>query len=86
MAKATFVVHCYDVGAGALAREPGVISVERDWSGSHEVDRVIYDPQLVTLTRLESRLKEADTYVRTLEVQDNVPAAREMTQCSNSGC
>ena len=80
MARATFVVHCYDVGASALAGEPGVISVERGWSGAREVDRVVYDPQQVSLSRLESRLREAGTYVRTLEVENKAPATGEMAQ------
>ena len=66
-AKATFAVHCYDVGAGALDGKPGVISVERGWSRGHEVDRVVYDPQMVSLGQLETYLKQANTYVDTLE-------------------
>jgi hypothetical protein len=67
LAKATFAVHCYDVGAGALSGRPGVVSVARGWSGAREVDRVIYDPREVSLTQLETWLKQADTYVGTLE-------------------
>ena len=66
-AKATFAVHCYDVGAGALEGKPGVLSVERGWSRGREVDRVVYDPQMVSLGQLETYLKQADTYVDTLE-------------------
>ena len=69
MAKATFAVHCYDVGANALAGKPGVASVTRGWSGPREIDRVIYDPQVVTLDQLVQWLKEADTYLGTLEVE-----------------
>ena len=63
----TFVVHCYDVGARALEDRPGVIGVERGWRGFREVDRVEYDPQLVSREQLEDWLRKADTYVETIE-------------------
>jgi len=66
-ARVTFVVHCYDVGAGSLEGRPGVLAVERGWRGFHEVDRVLYDPQQVTVEQMEEWLKEADTYVRTIK-------------------
>ncbi len=69
MAKATFAVHCYDVGANALIDKPGVISVERGWSGAREVDRIVFNPATVSLEQLEAWLKEADTYVSTLEAE-----------------
>ncbi len=75
MAKATFVVHCYDVGVSALHGKPGVISVQSGWSGGREVDRVVYDPQVVSLTALEDWLKEADTYISTMDhSMSNMPA------------
>lgn len=67
MAGATFVVHCYDVGVSTLSGKTGVLSVQRGWSGGREVDRVVYDPQQVSLENLEDWLKDAGTYVRTLE-------------------
>jgi hypothetical protein len=73
-AQTTFAVHCYDVGASALGGKPGVLAVERGWSGGREVNRVVYDPREVAITQLESWLKAADTYVRTLEQ----PTAKEM--------
>jgi hypothetical protein len=66
-ASATFVVHCYDVGAAALEGRPGVLEVERGWEGWHEVDRVIYDPRRVDEPQMRRWLEEADTYVRTLD-------------------
>lgn len=80
MAKATFVVHCYDVGAHALEDKPGVLTVERGWSGSREVDRVVYNPQEVSLMQLEAWLKDADTYVSTLEITIASEPAKEMSQ------
>jgi hypothetical protein len=70
LAKATFAVHCYDVGANALAGKPGVASVTRGWSGPREIDRVTYDPQVVTLEQLVEWLKEADTYIGTLQAEE----------------
>ena len=80
MAKATFVVHCYDVGASALSGKPGIISVERGWSGPREVDRVVYDPSKTTLTELENWLKDADTYVSTQEHSINREPAQKMSR------
>ncbi len=80
MAKATFAVHCYDVGANALAGKPGVISVERGWSGAREVDRVVYNPREVSLRQIETWLKESDTYVSTLEAEADTMPAKKMLQ------
>lgn len=65
-ARATFVVHCYDVGAAALEGRQGVLDIERGWHGLREVDRVLYDPRRVDLPQMEQWLKEAGTYVRTI--------------------
>jgi hypothetical protein len=67
MEQITFVVHCYDVGAQALEKRPGVISVRRGWLGFREVDRVDYDPRLVSREQLENWLRQADTYVKTVQ-------------------
>ncbi|PLY02997.1 MAG: hypothetical protein C0623_02865 [Desulfuromonas sp.] len=67
LARATFAVHCYDVGASALEGKPGVASDQRGWSGAREVDRVVYDPEAVSLDQLESWLKKTDTYIGTLK-------------------
>lgn len=68
-ARATFAVHCYDVGAGALEHRQGVQKIERGWQGFHEVDRVQYDPQQVSREQLERWLRQAGTYIRTLDGQ-----------------
>jgi hypothetical protein len=80
MAEATFVVHCYDVGAHALEDRPGVLSVERGWSGSREVDRLVYTPQEVSITQLEGWLKDRGTYVSTLEQAISTGPVKEMSQ------
>jgi len=72
-AEATFVVHCYDVGAGALEQRPGVLEVQRGWHGFREVDRVRYDPQQVRREQLEDWLRQAGTYVRTLDARESRP-------------
>ena len=77
MTQATFVVHCYDVGVSALSGKPGVVSVEPGWSGAREVDRVVFDPQQVSITQLEAWLKEADPYVRTLESSMSAGSSEE---------
>jgi len=68
--KAVFAVRCYDVGAAALEGQPGVLSIDKGWHGSNEVNRVVYDPGKVTLKQIEQRLKESGTYIRT--VSDSV--------------
>ncbi len=75
--QATFAVHCYDVGANALRARPGVLSVDKGWQGSHEVDRVNYDPRQVSVEQLEGWLKEAGTYVNTVERTSKPDAARK---------
>jgi hypothetical protein len=79
-AEATFVVHCYDVGADALEGKPGVIAVERGWSGPREVDRVVYAPRDVTIKQLEAWLQAADTYGGTLEPPMNSMTEKETSR------
>ena len=78
MARAAFSVNCYDVGVSALSGKPGVLSVKRGWSGTKEVDRVVYNPGEVTLMQLEDWLKEADTYISTLEHTMGTMPQKEM--------
>lgn len=66
-AQATFIVHCYDVGVQTLQGKPGVLSVKPGWLGSNEVDRVVYNADTVQVEQLEIWLKEAGTYVRTVD-------------------
>ena len=80
MAKTTFVVNCYDVGVHALEGKPGVVSVERGWSGPREVDRVVFDPRQVSVTQMENWLKDANTYIKTLETEWSKEPAKEMSQ------
>ena len=68
--EVTFAVGCFDVGASALQGRPGVISVQKAWSGGREVDRVVFDPQKVSVPAMEKWLKDADTYVGTEHTSD----------------
>jgi hypothetical protein len=55
------------VGAAALEGRPGVISVEKGWQGFTEVNRVVYDPKIVTIEQMEEWLRGAGTFIRTLQ-------------------
>ena len=70
-AEATFVVSWYDVGVHALAGRAGVLSVERGWHGSSEINRVVYDPEKIDLEHMEKLLKKSGTYIRTVEEPDS---------------
>jgi hypothetical protein len=41
------------VGAAALEGRSGVLSVEKGWRGASEVNRVVYDPEKVTVEQME---------------------------------
>jgi hypothetical protein len=66
-AKATFEVQWYDVGMSALEGQPGVMHVTKGWRGFKEVNRVVYDPQQITLEQMQQKLKQAGTYRKTVE-------------------
>jgi hypothetical protein len=58
------------VGKAALEGRPGVLSVGRGWLGWSEVNPVVYQPEKTSVERMEEWLREAGTYIRT--VQDPV--------------
>ena len=66
-AETTFIVRWYDVGVTALAGRSGVLSVEKGWQGRSEINRVVYDPEKITVEQLETLLKKSGTYVRTVD-------------------
>jgi hypothetical protein len=73
-ARATFTVHCCDVGAAALEGRPGIVSVKKGWQNSKEVNHVIYDPEKVSVQKIESWLKESGNYRGTvMEPVDKKP-------------
>ncbi len=42
------------------------MDVSSGWRGFSEVNRVLYDPEEVTVEQMEGWLKESGTYVRTI--------------------
>jgi len=59
----TFTVACFDVGASALLGRPGVLSVQKGWHDGKEVNRVVFDPQKVSVPSMEAWLKSAGTFI-----------------------
>jgi len=43
------------------------VSVSRGWQGGQEINRVVFDPQIVTVRQMEEWLKQAGTYRQTLD-------------------
>ena len=61
--KVTFTVQWYDVGKAALEGLAGVHKVEKGFRGSKEINTVYFDPDLITIEKMQDALKEAGTYV-----------------------
>jgi hypothetical protein len=59
----TFTVACFDAGAAALQGRPGVLSVQKGWQDGREVNRVVFDPQKVSVPSMEGWLKGAGTFI-----------------------
>jgi hypothetical protein len=55
------------VGKAALEGLPGVKSVSTGWRGRYEANEVRYDPGRIGVPEMEKRLRQAGTYVKTLE-------------------
>jgi hypothetical protein len=55
------------VGKAALAGQPGIISIHNGWLGGKEVNRVVYDSDLTSIEQMESLLKGAGTYIKTVQ-------------------
>ena len=62
-AAVTFTVGCFDVGASALRGRPGILSVQKGWHDGKEVNRVVFDPQKVSVPSMEAWLKSAGTFI-----------------------
>ena len=67
--KVSFTVQWYDVGKAALDGLQGVHEVEKGFRGSEEINTVYYDPDLITIEKMQDALKAADTYVGTLGIE-----------------
>jgi hypothetical protein len=61
-AKATFYVYCFDVGARALKDLKGVVKVQKGFKNSKEINTVQYNPEKITVKKMEEALKKAGTY------------------------
>jgi len=44
-----------------------VISVKKGWRGLKEVNRVVYDPEKISIGQMEKLLRSAGTYIKTIE-------------------
>jgi len=66
MAKVAFTVKCYDEGKAALQGLHGVRKVETGIHYVKETDTVYYDPTRITIEEMETALKKAGTYVKTV--------------------
>jgi hypothetical protein len=66
-----FLILClrYDVGKAALDGLQGVHKVEKGFRGSEEINTVHYDPDQITVEKMQDALKAADTYVGTLGIE-----------------
>ena len=68
LAQVTFYVYWYDVGKSALEGLKGVKNVENGWHNLKEINRVYFDPAVVTIGEMEAALKKAKTYQGTTGV------------------
>jgi len=41
--------------------------VEKGWLGSSEINKVLYDPEKISLQKIEKLLKKTGTYIRTVK-------------------
>jgi hypothetical protein len=55
------------VGKRALEGLKGVKKVERGFKNFKEINRVFYDPALITIEEMEEALKKAQTYRETVK-------------------
>lgn len=63
----TFTVEWYDVGQDALEGLKGIKKVDKGFHDSKEINTVYYDSEMVTIQEMETALKEAGTYVGTVD-------------------
>lgn len=69
--NATFFVHWYDVGKQALEELDGVLMVKNGWMDGKEINRVAYDPEKITVAKMEKALTTCGTYQGTHEDPDD---------------
>ena len=69
VSRVTFYVLWYDVGKAALEGLKGIIKVENGFKGFREINKIYYDPTLITIGEMEEALKRAKTYGGTLRLE-----------------
>ena len=58
------------MGKAALEGLQGVHKVEKGFRGSKEINTAYYDPDLITIEKMQDALKEAGTYVGIFETKN----------------
>jgi hypothetical protein len=66
-----FKVNCYDEGKAALQGMKGIQRIETGFHYMSETDTVYYDPKLISIEEMETRLKKAGTYIDTIKKERN---------------
>ena len=64
------LVHGAGLGVAALEGRPGILSVSKGWRNAKEINRVVFDPQIVSVQKIEEWLKKAGTYRQTIDKPD----------------
>lgn len=72
-AKVVFYVACYDVGERALKDLKGVVKIKKGFKKHREINTVSYDPEVITVKKMEEALKEAGTYRETEKQSKGAP-------------
>jgi copper chaperone CopZ len=67
--KVIFRVRCYDEGKAALRGMKGIQRIETGFHYLHETDTVYFDPKVITVEDMEAALKQAGTYLETMQEQ-----------------
>jgi hypothetical protein len=58
------------VGKAALEGLQGVHKVEKGFQGAKEINTVYYDPDLISIEKMQDALKEVGTHVGTLGAEN----------------
>ena len=58
------------MGKATLEGLAGVHKVEKSFRGSKEINTVYFDPDLITIEKMQDALKEAGTYVGIFEAEN----------------
>ena len=58
------------MGKAALDGLQGVHKVEKGFRGSKEINTVYYDPDLITIEKMQDALEKAGTYAGIFEIEN----------------